>query len=199
MQLKDFLPLRSQPLARGSTYHQPTQNLPDRVTFDSPATDVMTDLRQVTAITIPEMATLEIAQRKMKRRGVRSLFVVGEDNSILGILTLTDLQGEKPMQMVQKSGLKREEILVRDIMTPQDRIEVLAMADVASAKVGHIVATLIKTGRQHALVADALDAARIHMVHGIFAVSQISRQLGVSLDTIEVASTFAEVGERLSR
>ena len=79
------------------------------------------------------------------------------------------------------------------IMTPQEKLEVLCMKDVAAAKVGHIVATLKKCGRQHALVVDTEGPGQAQKVRGIFSASQVSRQLGMEIQTIQVAQTFAEV------
>ena len=88
-------------------------------------------------------------------------------------------------------------------------VEVLALEDVASARVGHVLETLSKAGRQHALVVDSdmiapkslIDAPiRRTMVRGIFSISQLARQLGVSLQSVgEVARTFSEIEAALSR
>jgi predicted transcriptional regulator len=45
----------------------------------------------------------------MIRRNVRSLFVVDVDNEILGLITATDLLGEKPLQHIQQYGGNQEE------------------------------------------------------------------------------------------
>jgi hypothetical protein len=66
---------------------------------------------------------------------------------------------------------------------------VIALADAASARVGHVLETLRRAGRQHALVVDTERKVR-----GIFSLSQVARQLGVALGTAgEVARTFAEI------
>ena len=39
-------------------------------------------------------------------------------------------------------------------MTPARQVEVLALADVEGARVGHVLETLRRGGRQHALVVD---------------------------------------------
>lgn len=90
----------------------------------------------------------------MVRRNVRSQFVVSVDNEILGLITATDLLGEKPMQHLAQHGGLRSEIRVRDLMTPRSRLEVLPMANVARAGVGHVLATLDVVGRQHAMVVE---------------------------------------------
>jgi Mg/Co/Ni transporter MgtE len=193
--LNDYLPLRSFSLAKNTAYCQPAQVLPERVKLSDPAVNVMTDLRQITTLTIPELATVQTAQDKMRRRNVHMLFVVNEANVILGLITTTDILGEKPV----RTGKPHDEILVKDIMTPQDRVEVLDMEDVRHAKVGHIVASMQKYGRTHALAVEILEPARMQMVRGIFSLSQISRQLGVTLYANEVARTFSEINEALAR
>jgi hypothetical protein len=69
------------------------------------------------------------------------------------------------------------------------QIEALSMQEVTHAQVGHIVASLKESGRQHALVAEPGG----RRVRGIFSATQIARQLGVQLQTAEVAKTFAEI------
>jgi len=87
---------------------------------------------------------------------------------------------------------------VRDVMTPQEKLEVLEMADVRAAKVGHVVATLKKAGRQHAVVVER-DARGRQLVRGLFSATQVARQLGVTIQTSEIARTFSEIESMLAR
>jgi len=75
---------------------------------------------------------------------------------------------------------------------------VLCMEDVRKACVGDILATLKAQGRQHALVVDRTPD-RGQRLRGLFSLSQIGKQLGTSVETIAVASTFAEIGAELGR
>lgn len=184
-------------LTAGSTYHRPPQRLPERVTADSPAIDVMTDFTKVAAITMGPCATLDAAEQRMIASGVRLLLVTDQSNSILGIITSTDLHGDRPVKYLQEVGGKREDIFLRDIMTPADKLEVLYMVDVENAKVGHVVETMKRVGRQHALVVD-LDDDKRQIARGIFSTKQISKQLGINIDPTEVAKTFAELEAALS-
>jgi CBS-domain-containing membrane protein len=186
------------PLQKGATFHKPRQMLPESVTADDPAIQVMTDFQIVTAYTIFPLETIEDARAKMIHRGVRMLLVVDDMNHILGLITATDLTGEKPMQVVQHQGIRHSDVMVKDIMTPRERLEVLCMEDVQKARVGDILATLKAHGRQHALVVDRTPD-RSQMLRGMFSVSQIGKQLGASVETIAVARTFAEIGAELAR
>lgn len=187
-----FTILSTTTLMADTTYHRPPQILPELVKANSPAVDVMTDFRKVTAITMGPCATLDNAQQRMIASGVRLLFVTDQYNAINGVITLTDITGEKPMKYIQVVGGKREDIFLRDIMTPQNQLEVLHMVDVVKAKVGDIIETMKKAGRQHALVVDYTDDHK-QVICGLFSTKQISKQLGIHIETTEVTRTFAEL------
>jgi CBS domain containing-hemolysin-like protein len=174
-------------------YFEPSQELPAQVKQHSPAILVMTDLRQQIAITVEPNVSIDWALQRMKAAGVRLLFVVNGQKQILGLITATDILGEKPLQFHQELHLRYEEIMVRDIMTPQKALEVLHMDEVLRASVGDIVATLQDVGRRHALVIDNDVRTGQDSVRGIFSASQISKQLNQPIETSGVAHTFAEV------
>jgi len=196
--LRNYSPLRSMLLQPGVGYAQPTQVVPEKVTLDDAAVSVMTDLTRVTAVIILPGDTVDEAHRRMLQRGVRLLLVVDQNRKVVGLITATDILGEKPVLAASERGLRRGEVLVRDIMTPQERLEVLAMDDVRAAKVGHIVSTLQKAGRQHAIVVEH-DAKGRQTVRGVYSATQIARQLGVAIQTSEIARTFSEIELMLSR
>ena len=196
--IRNYPQLASVPMQPDVGYAQPTQAALDRVTFDSPAIDVMTDLTRLTAVIILGGDGVDEAHRRMIQRGVRLLLVVDQDRKVLGVITANDVLGEKPVQTAVARGVLRGEVLVRDIMTPRERLQVLGMEQVRAVKVGHIVATLKQAGRQHTLVVDRDDKGR-QRVRGIFSATQIARQLGVSIQTNAVAQTFSEIEAMLSR
>jgi hypothetical protein len=104
--------------------------------------------------------------------------------------------GERPVRVSQARGIRRNELLVSDVMTPIDSIVAMRMENVRAAKVGHIVASLKQAGRHHELVAE-MRPGHHTQIRGIFSASQIARQLGVPLQITELASTFAEIEEAL--
>ncbi len=176
----------------GTGIERPRQALPARVTLDSPAVDVMTDLSRVAAEAIPANVSVDYAEARMIASGVRLLFVTNQNNEAIGIITARDLSGERIMRFVTDSNSTRRDIIVRDIMTPQHRVEVLEMSDVSTARVGDIVATLKRMGRQHALVVDR-DAKGRQVIRGVLSTSQVGRQLGESIDTADFAGSFADL------
>jgi CBS domain-containing protein len=189
---REYAPLNLVPLAPGSRVCEPTV---PRVSLDDPAIAVMTDLEAVPAATTTADESLDEAQRAMIRRGVRLLFVLDRDNAVQGVVTATDLLGEKPVRFMQQRGVAHSDIRVADIMTPARELEALAFQDVAGMRVGHIVATIRAVRRQHVMVAD--DHGR--RIRGLFSATRIARQLGLELHTTEVASTFADIEAALAR
>ena len=69
------------------------------------------------------------------------------------------------------------------------------LQEVAQMRVGHIVATLKAVHRQHLMVAE--DGGR--RIRGLFSASQVARQLGMELQTFEVAQSFADIEAALVR
>ena len=191
---KVYSSLASHPLSAAAEYAQPMDLLAQKVSLDSPAAQVMTDLTQVFVETVSPDEPIAQANRLMIQRAIRLLLVVNAGRQIVGLLTARDILGEKPMLHMQRRGVRREEILVADIMTPHQAVDVLDMADVARTRVGDIVLTLKRVGRQHALVTEA-DGSGRQRVRGIFSTSQIARQAGISIDSQgeELAKTFAQI------
>ncbi len=201
------LPIRE--LGDDAGLRRPVQPQAARVTLDSPALDVMTDLCRTSPATIRPQAPIEGAKQFMISRGVRLLLVVDDREAVLGVVSATDVLGEKAVRIATDRGMQRDELIVGDIMTPASQVEVIALDDVSGARVGHVFETLRRAGRQHALVVDfdlipprtLIDAPVRHtMVRGILSLSQLGRQLGIVLQSSgEVARTFSEIEVALGR
>lgn len=163
------------------------------VRADSPAMCVMTDFKQVSVATIAPEATLVQANQTMISRGVRLLLVIDRNDDVLGLITSRDTSGEKPIQLVQKTGTKFNDLLVSDLMCPREDIDLIDTRDVLAAKVGDIVATLKALKRQHTMVGERDPISGKVRIRGVFSATQIGRQLGMAIQTFDVASTFSEI------
>ncbi|MDE2235962.1 MAG: CBS domain-containing protein [Gammaproteobacteria bacterium] len=175
----------------------PAHNLPEHVTLQSPALEAMTDLSRVTPVTVEPEINLDEAELRMRTAHVRLLFILDAAGTLLGIVTLNDIHGMRPLRFEQERGIGRDEVLVRDIMTPRERLEALSMNDVTEASIGDIIETLKSTGRQHALVIERSGPR--NLIRGLFSASSIGRQLGVVINTSGIAWTFAELESALAR
>lgn len=188
-----FHPVELNTLNGPVNYLKPKQVLPEHVTSSSPAVDVMTDLTMTTAVTVSPAKPVDDALQVMVHKGVRMLLVEDLQARVMGIITASDIQGEKPMLFSQESGVRHSEILVRDIMVPIGNIEVMKFTDVTRARVGDIIKTLTRAGRQHALVVEDPGGDQGLLVRGIFSTTQIGRQMGIAIKPSERAQTFMEL------
>jgi signal-transduction protein with cAMP-binding, CBS, and nucleotidyltransferase domain len=189
--MRTYPPLKRHSLRSGSLLLSPDQR-GEHVQLNFPALAVLTDFRRIPAATIDTEAPMEAANRFMIRRGVRLLLVTDGESRVLGLITANDILGEKPIKLISELRLRRQDLLVRDVMTPQERLDVLTFDDVQQTEVGHIVSTLHQAQRQHALVCEK-GGNGADGVRGVFSLSQIARQLGISIQTSEIAITFAEI------
>jgi len=200
---RDYQPLPIRELGANAGFRRPLAPQSARVTPESPAMQAMTDLTRVTPATVRPQAPLADANQFMIARGVRLLLVADDQENVLGVISATDILSERAMRVAIERGLRRDELTVADVMTSAQQVEVIAYEEVVSARVGHVLETLRRAGRQHALVVDFDEVAarrlleppsRRTMVRGIFSLSQIARQLGVAVQTGgEVARTFSEI------
>lgn len=188
--------LAFQDLDRNTLLYRPLHMLPNSVINGDPAILVMTDLKRVTPITIEASASIVDANEKMKTCGVRLLFVVDDSHGLVGLITSTDILGEKPVLYINEHGGKREEILVSDIMQKRDNIDAISLGDVARSTVGDIVETLRDIGRQHVLVVEQSHDG-LQRIRGIISSTQVERQLGEPIVPSERAHSFAEIEQAL--
>lgn len=187
----NYHPLPAQNLTGGVRIFQ--ASAAKHVILESPALDVMTNLRRINAAVIAPDATMESANSYMIQRGVRLLFIVNRDHMLVGLITATDILGEKPVRFIQERRVKHNEILVLDIMTPLEGLEAIPIEEVAHAKVGNVVSSLRDSSRQHTLVIEKSVDDMPPTICGIFSLTQIEKQLDMTIIPTEIAKTFAEI------
>ena len=191
-----FTPLSTHPLSASARLCEPDPTAV-QYTLESPALRVMTDLAQVPAAVVEPHATMEAAHAQMLQRGVRLLLAMDGEGRLAGLITATDILGEKPMTLVRERRIRHDEILVADVMTPVARLDAFEWKAVQAARVGNVVARLQQARRQHALVTQTTAGGQV-LVRGIFSLSQIARQLGLPLQLPEAADSFAEIEAALA-
>jgi CBS domain-containing protein len=160
---------QAQPKAKGS------------VTMDSAGIEVMTDLAQVNAATIEPTTLLDRAEQAMIQQGVRSLFVVSSFPCVEGLVTASDLIGEKPTRLVNERYGRRQDLCVADVMTELSMLDALDYDELKSANLSRVIATFKKIGRSHLLVVQAATKQGAARIRGVISLTQIERQLGRTL------------------
>lgn len=183
---------------RGTSIAQAQPPQHGAVTMASPALDVMTDLTMVRAATVAPDATLAQAELSMIHQGVRLLFVVSSMPSVDGIITASDLHGERPMRQVNQRGLKYEELTVNDVMTPLSVIDAVDFDALKHANVAQVVDTLLHVSQPHLLIIEQASATAPVRIRGIVSKTQVERQLGTQLLSSEQANSFYEIEQALA-
>lgn len=83
-------------------------------------------------------------------------------------------------------------------MTAVASWEVLDYGTVRRATVAHVVATFKAVGRRHLLVVERPAQSGQCIVRGVFSASWLERRLGLSIDAMYVASSFADIEKVLA-
>ena len=183
-------------LTPGTSISQSQHAEIDSITLANKAELVFTDFAYIRPFTISATATIDQINDKMIACGVRLLFVARTDEMLHGLVTFTDLFGEKPVRYIKEHGGSRDEILAQDIMTPLAQLEALRHANVQRASVGDVVETIKAAGRQHMLVCDnQKDGSQV--VTGLFSSTHIEKLLGIKIELSPRAQTFADLERAL--
>ncbi len=168
------------------------------VTPASPASAVMTDLTQVRAVTVNPTTALRQAEQFMIHQRVHMLFVVSEMPELQGLVTTTDLRGDRVMRAVQERNVHYEDLCVADAMTPLSMLDAIDYARLKAARVSNVVATLRKHGRNHLLVIEAASGGEPERVRGVISRAQVERQLDTVIEASGPALDLAEIGQAMS-
>lgn len=195
--IRDFSILSHTHLRAGTPCYTPSGWAP-LAHDEDPAVKAMTDFKQVTPVTIEPYSTITAALEKMKKAGVRLLLIPDQEDNIIGIITAADIQGERPIKLIQEQGITHDDIHVEMIMTPLDQVMALDMVTVRNARVGHIINTLRKLELQHTLVVELDPATHRHTIRGLFSTSHISKLIGQDITDPEYAAhSLAEIQHEL--
>ena len=187
--------IHPQKVPAGISLIAPLDGADKHVTEKNPARDVMTDLRTSKAFQTHSSASLEQVNDKMIACGVRLLFVCDNQEKLIGLITATDILGEKPLLFVTSQGGSREDICVDDIMTPLNKLEAIPFNQVLNAHVSDIVTALKDCRRHHMLVVEDQDSSKF--IRGMFSATQVSKQLGIEISPSERAESFAQISKAL--
>jgi ferric-dicitrate binding protein FerR (iron transport regulator) len=82
-------------------------------------------------------------------------------------------------------------------MTGLASLDAVDLAVMRNARVGDVIATLKRFGRNHLLVVEAAAAGGPRRVRGVISRSQIERQLGSVIEVAPIADSFSEIERAL--
>jgi len=191
----DHPPISTVPLGADATYAR-AADAPRLVHLDDPALQVMTDFRRVRAVTTRPEISIDLALDAMKRAGVRLLLVADPAERIVGLVSASDIQGEKPIKLAGTTGTPHSRIRVDALMQPVGEVVALDFINVRNARVGHVLATLKAIGRRHLLVVETQGSAT--RVRGLFSLSQIAKQMGTHIHPeLSLTHSFGQIHREL--
>ncbi len=187
--------LKPQPVPAGINLVSPLRDPDKRVSEDSPAISVMTDLKIIKPFQIEASASLSAINEKMIACGVRLLFVRNSQDELAGLVTSNDILGEKPLLFATNNSCSRNDIEAKDMMTPISKLEAIAFSDIEKATVADVVMALEDSRRHHLLVLQTKEGR--NCVRGIISITQVSHQLGKEITPTQRANSFAELTRAL--
>ncbi len=160
-----------------------TAVLPPRSTMEphllrqsDPALRVMTDFARHEALTVAEDRLIEDALDDMFRLGVHVL-LTARDGKVTGLVTSSDIQGERPRQLIRlKPQLRPEEIRVRDILTPWSELPAVGWETVQQARVSDLLEIFDESGYSYLVVLEGAADGSV-LVRGLICHTWLRRQL----------------------
>jgi CBS domain containing-hemolysin-like protein len=158
-------------------------------TLHSPAAEVFTDFTRQNPLMLEQTTTIADAREMMKRTHVKLKLVIDSNEAFQGVITLEDLMSAKVVQAMEKTGLSRFELTVKQVMTPRSALHAIDIRDFELASIGDIVATMQKYGDQHVLVVDMKRGS----IRGIVSANDIARRMHVPIIINERANSFSDI------
>ncbi len=185
---------------------QPDLLVSPKVTLDSPADLLFTDLTKRQAVSVLATTQIDAALQQMIAVGLRLLFVTDSSFRLVGLITSYDIAGEKPLLYLQSidghiNTHSRDAIQVQHIMQPISTWRVLEYSVVERAKVGDIVETFKQSGKRHLMVLqydDTTSGKSEPLVRGLFSARQFERALDITFDIGHRSDSFAELERSLN-
>jgi CBS-domain-containing membrane protein len=142
-----------------------------------PAIHAITDFTREHPVTVDAERQIDEALNDMIRLGVRALLVYKEPR-IVGLITSYDIQGERPMQFLQKSNYRHHrEIRVADIMTPWDELQAINWEDIQSARAGDLLHVLEESGLTHVIVVEVDRKKASSTIRALVSRARLARQI----------------------
>lgn len=124
----------------------------------------------------------------MLAEDVVTKLVVDDKKEFVGVIGLDDLSEHVMLLKQMAMRIKRDELLVRDLMHSRATINAIDIEQLTRATVADVIATMKKNHQEYLLVVDK-DA---HHIRGIVSARDISRRLRTPVD-IEKELTFADI------
>ncbi|MBL4647428.1 MAG: CBS domain-containing protein [Gammaproteobacteria bacterium] len=193
---KDYSILLTHSLNQCNHFIAPKQ-LPELVHLDDPAFDAMINFEHVKPLSIEQDRRMNDARVEMENSLLHVMLVTDETDCLIGIITLTDILGAKPVKLQETLRIERKKIKIKHIMTPIKDLVAIDYDNLLPAKIGHVVSTLLSLKQHYALVSQTNADSGEQVIKGLFLDSEISKQLGINIHSQPILS-LTELQYKLS-
>lgn len=166
---------------------------PELIHLNDSALSVLIDFAHINASTVSAHDLIMDPLLVEKVSNEHLLFVVDDNEHIIGIITADDIHGEKPYQIIQNNRIKRAEITVNMIMTHFNHVVCLELEQLFESKVSNVIATLIESRQHYALAVEKDPSGKGHLVRGFFWATLISQRLSNELSDQSHGLPFIDV------
>ena len=158
------------------------------VQANTSALAILTDFRSHKPPMVDSHLEATEALELMLAEDVRTKIVVDDSKEFIGIIGVDDLADHNMLLKQMALHIKRDELLVRDLMHIRAGIRAVEYDQFKHATVGDVVSTLKKTHQEYLLVVDK----GAHHIRGIVSSRDIARRLHAPVE-IEKELTFVDI------
>lgn len=161
---------------------------------DDSAVHLLTDFAEQKVPSLSSDMPVSEARLWMKLADTPLKLVENQVGDCLGIITIEDVNGEKPMMLANRQGVALKDLRVRDIMRPLSELPAIHYRDLRAATVGDLVSTFREVHEEYLLV---LDDDRQHpsqtYLRGLVRARELVQRLNLAIDLEHRATKFYEI------
>lgn len=149
---------------------------------------IFTDFRSHKPHMLDSRLEASEAMEVMLAEDVKTKLVVDDNKEFIGVISQDDLADHNLLLRQMALHVKRDELLVRDLMHARANIRAIDYSQLQQATVADVVSTMKKSHQEYLLVVDK-DA---HHIRGIVSSREIARRLHTPVE-IEKELTFVDI------
>lgn len=164
--------------------------------LDDRALTLFSDLRQGPKIVVDARDGLDLTRHVLMRSSVHMAFVSNAAQEFVGLITMADLEGERPVLSALNDRRAHGDLTVGDLMTPTAQWPTVDLFEIRHASVGDVIATLQECGQRYLLVTET-RGDRMEL-RGLFSARHIEEALQVAIEDDGHSRSFAALGAALT-
>ncbi len=177
----------------GRTYSMSTTMPAGNLSSSDSAVHLLIDFCQRRPPAISSDMGVSEARLWMKMADTTFKLVQNSVGDCIGIITIADVHGERPLSLANRRGDSLGEIRVKDVMTPLSRLPATHYRDLCKATAGDLVNSFRSAGVPFILVLDDSSSEEAPRLRGLVSAAELVEKLHVPMDLAQRASSFTEI------